>query len=60
MEMNDKNRGAIFCIGSGYRDYVKQLETTGWEVFYVNSQDDLFDLVIGKAKEVYEGTEEQL
>jgi hypothetical protein len=60
MEMNDKNRGAIFCIGSGYRDYVKQLETTGWEVFYVNSQDDLFDLVIGKAKEVYEGTEEQI
>ncbi|MBM3199469.1 VWA domain-containing protein [Candidatus Woesearchaeota archaeon] len=57
MDLNEKNRGAIFCIGSGYKDYVKKLEDIGCEVFYVNSQDDLFDLVIGKAKEVYEGKE---
>ncbi len=60
MEMNEKNRGAMFCIGTGYKDYVKQLEGTGWEVFNVNSQEDLFNLVIGKSKEVYEGTEEHL
>lgn len=59
MQLNEKNRGAIFCIGPGNSGYIKKLENIGYEVFHVNSPDDLFDLVIGKAKEVYEGKDDE-
>jgi len=57
LEINPKNRGAIFCIGRGNQDYIERLEKIGWEVFYVESEKDLFNLVVGKSKEIYQGSQ---
>ncbi|MBU4502705.1 MAG: hypothetical protein KKA79_08965 [Nanoarchaeota archaeon] len=53
MEMNDKNRGAMFCIKHWNDDHAQKLRKIGWEVFKVDSEADLTDLVIGKTKEIY-------
>lgn len=59
MELNKKNRGAIFCIGRNNVDeHVKKLEKVGYEIFYLNAGDDLLGLVVGKARDVYEGIDE--
>lgn len=55
LEVNPKNKAAIFCIGGGYQDYGPKLQAVGYESFHVHSAEDLRDIVIGKAQEVYEG-----
>jgi len=54
MEMNPKNRGAIFCMGHWQDDYVQKLQDIGYEVFKINSENDLCDIIVGKTREVYE------
>lgn len=59
MQKNLKNRGAIFVVGGSPDERViKSLEEINFEIFNVNNHYDLFDIVVGKTKQVY-GNEDE-